>query len=119
MRAQSQSVHDAMVRTLALRLKDQYRDLRADHPEFFPPQKIYWSRTGEGHIPDLTGGRIVIEVETEDTLGSDHTRSQCMLFGTFAAEHGRQFIVAVPRGCRLRMQNWLEIWHVRAEVIEL
>jgi hypothetical protein len=75
-------------------------NVRVDLPGFAPPERIVWTTTREGHVPDVTadllGQRFVFEVETPDTLSSSHTESQLKLFGTFAGEHNHVCCLVVP-----------------------
>jgi hypothetical protein len=115
-----QSDHDGLVyRTATLLQARGYGGVCADVVGYDSPAKISWHRTGEGHVPDLTGGPYVIEVETETSLDLDHTKSQCALFSAFAREHNRIFVVVVPVGYKVQMQLQLVFWGIAATVWEL
>jgi hypothetical protein len=115
-----QATHDTLVRrTAAALVSNGIFDVRADLSEYAKPSKIYWERTGEGHVPDVTGGRYVIEVETATSLDLEHTRSQCALFSVFAREKGLSFIVVVPIGYKSRMEWQLVGWSISATVWEM
>jgi hypothetical protein len=112
--------HDLLVRRAAQRLAGfGCTDVRADVVGYPTPEPIHWVNTGQGHRPDVTGGLYVIEVETGDSLSSEHTRSQCELFSTFAREQSRTFVVGVPLGNKLDMQVQLIVWGIAATVWEL
>lgn len=115
-----EGAHNRMVAHVARWLnQNSYPDLRADVEGYSQPGKITWTKTGEGHIPDLTAGDFVIEVETDDTISIDHTRSQCELFAAYAKQHGKRFVVVVPNGYKATMQSWLVAWGLAAEVWEV
>lgn len=80
---QAQSNHDWMVLQVANAYSRQgHRDVRADHADFSGTTPVQIG----SHIPDLTavhllsGTPIVCEVETADSIGSDHTRNQLLTF---------------------------------------
>lgn len=54
----------------------------------------------ERHAPDIIAEgsheRVLIEVETRDSINDDHTEDQWQLFSAFAAEKGYGFVVLVP-----------------------
>jgi len=86
-----------------------------DHPE-----QINWKSTGQGHIPDASAwlGHVkhIFEVETADSIGSDHTRRQCALFAAYAEQNYGKFILFVPSGEELRARRQLASWGLRGEV---
>lgn len=111
--------HDAIVARVATALRNQgFKDVMADVPGFATPTKIVWKSTGNGHVPDLTAGQLVIEVETDDTLSIEHTRLQCELFSHYARQHHMTFVVVVPRGFASVMRIQLIRWGYTAEVWE-
>jgi len=114
-----QATHDDLVRRTAFALrKAGYTDVCADVSEYVTPQRVYWQRTGDGHVPDVTAGSFIIEVETADSMGSEHTRSQCALFSQFARERRLTFAVVVPAGCKSQMDWQLVLWSITATVWE-
>jgi hypothetical protein len=122
----NKSRHDAMLdRLLVARRRLLMSDLRADLPNWpNKPEKIVWKRTGDGHVPDLTsrylnGQLLIEEVETIDTIGIDHTRQQCLLFSTFASEHGALFNLVVPFGDEWRARSQLNAWGIFAGVVSI
>jgi len=115
-----EGAHNRMVSHVARWLNQNgYPNLRADVEGYSQPVKITWTQTGEGYIPDLTAGDFVIEVETDDTISIDHTKSQCELFAAYAKQHGKRFVVVVPRGYKAAMQSWLVAWDLTGEVWEV
>jgi len=115
-----QATHDALVHRTAEALSyNGNSDIHADVPGYITPARIFWRRTNEGHVPDVTAGRFIIEVETERSLDLEHTRSQCELFSAFAQEHDRTFVVVVPLGYKGRMEWQLVDWLITATVWEM
>lgn len=96
---QSQSNHDWMVAELAKALTNRgHQNIRADHinhPNGRPQQ------LGD-HIPDVTayhnqtGSLIIGEVETSDSIDTDHTYSQLHTFRQAANQLGGYLHVGLP-----------------------
>lgn len=109
-----QSEHDSLVRMMVNYYATQgYLSIRADLENSSRPEKIWWSgRENQAYIPDVTCNMndrvrttIILEAETCETLGSDHTRAQWSLFSAHAIQIGGQFHVAVPRLCSYNNRN--------------
>jgi hypothetical protein len=105
-----QSEHDSLVRMMLNYYSTQgYVNIRADLEGCSRPDKFYWNgRENETFIPDLTCQKndpkrtqIILEAETCESLGLDHTRQQFKLFSANARQYGKEFHVAVPRRCSL------------------
>lgn len=98
----SSSDHDKMVKYVADWLVEHnYQDVRADVKGFDSPEKITWSATNKGHIPDNSAknaqqNRFIFEVETDDSIDDSHTEDQWNLFSAFVNQHGGEFWVVVP-----------------------
>jgi hypothetical protein len=103
-------------RTTALLRTSEIFDVRADLKGYAAPSRVFWQRTGEGHLPDVTGGRYVIQVETAASLELEHTRARCELFSAFTREHRYSFVVVVPEGYKRRMEWQLAQWSIAATV---
>lgn len=123
MKRHNQSDHDRMVTTAARYLVAKgFRDVKADVPGFPQPEKIVWSGTGRGHIPDVTGWGSefnLFEVETSDSINDQHTAGQWELFAVFAGQHSAVFWVVVPVGCAAAAQQRLKDLGISAKVWEL
>lgn len=120
----NQSDHEDMVLTTANYLvSNLYTDVRADVNDYETPTKIIWSKTQDGHIPDITskynGVEHIWEIETEDSISIDHTKSQWKLFSTYAAQHNAKFHIVVPEGFIEDAQNQAEEWGIKAEFHEV
>jgi hypothetical protein len=105
---EEQSVHDSLVRMMVNYYSTQgCLNIHADLENLSRPMKFYWTgRESETFIPDLTCQKndlrrteIILEAETCESLGSDHTRQQFQLFSANALHHGKEFHVVVPRLC--------------------
>jgi hypothetical protein len=105
---EEQSTHDSLVRMMLNYYATQgYLNICADLENCSRPAKFYWQgRPNYAFIPDLTcqkndpkGTQIILEAETCESLGEDHTREQFQLFSANALQHGKEFHVAVPRLC--------------------
>ncbi|MDT3696631.1 MAG: hypothetical protein ROY99_09590 [Ignavibacterium sp.] len=99
----NQSDHDDMVKTTVNYIvSNLYTDEKADIDDYETPTKIIWSKTNDGHVPDVTAKykdvEHIWEIETEDSISLDHTKSQWQLFSTFATQHYAIFHIVVPEG---------------------
>jgi hypothetical protein len=110
---QDQSEHDSLVRMMVNYFSTQgYLNIRADLDGFTRPDKLYWKgRENEPLIPDLTcqmndpqRTQIILEAETCQSIGSDHTCEEWKLFSACATQFGKQFHVVVPRQCSVSGQ---------------
>lgn len=99
---QSQSDHDKMVEYVVNYLKEQgFWDIKADIPGYSKPEKVTWTSTGKGHIPDVTIGGpqfSLFEIETDDSINDTHTADQWKLFATHAQNNNAKFWIVVPTG---------------------
>lgn len=120
---QSQRNHDHMVKVVADYLAAKhFREVHADLPGYVQPNRITWTQTGQGHIPDVTatGNELnVFEVETADSVWDQHTADQWTLFAAFASQHGAVFWVVVPIGSAAAAQQRLRDLRLTAEVWEI
>jgi len=94
------------------------KSIRADIEGFQKPTKIVWTRTQEGHIPDasatVNGSKTIFEVETCDTLFSDHTESQLKLFGAYSKQQGVSCFIVVPAACHILA--CLQVWKLKVAI---
>jgi hypothetical protein len=107
---EEQSVHDSLVRMMVNYYSTQgYSNIRADLESFARPEKFFWQgRQNETFIPDLTCQKndaqktqIILEAETCESIGLEHTRQQWQLFSATAIQYRKEFHVVVPRLCRV------------------
>lgn len=119
-----QTVHDTLIsKALNFLLANKYTNIRADLSGWAKPETISWSNGAGSHIPDLTAENasigLVFEMETQETIFDDHTASQWALFSAFALQHGKEFWVVVPKGCRKNAEYQISNLKVTAKVWEL
>jgi len=119
----SQTNHNKIVKTLAEHLIAQNcSNIRADIEGYPSPLKITWTATGNGHIPDVTtenGKPQIFEVETEDSIGDNHTEDQWKIFSAHANSNNGVFTVVVPIGCSQAAKTRLVQLNLKAEVWEV
>ncbi|HOO49660.1 MAG TPA: hypothetical protein PLK94_00065 [Alphaproteobacteria bacterium] len=90
------SVHDAEVyRTVELLNERGFLDIQADLPGFNQPE-IVIGPDGDAHIPDVTavspeGTLHIIEVETPDSVNTEHAHEQAETFNAAAQREGGVF----------------------------
>ena len=100
----NQSDHDRMVKTVADHyLKNNQFIVNADISGYDKPKKIIWKGQSSGHIPDVEiyvekDCKMIVEVETEDSINESHTTDQWKLFSVFAIENKAKFLIVVPKG---------------------
>ena len=107
---QSQGLHDRMVYNQAVYWRNQRVTVWADLPASNKPGPV------NGHIPDVLAQglftRVITEVETCDSLNSEHTRAQWRSFSSVA---GAEFHVLVPKSCLGQAQRLAAQWGVRVD----
>jgi hypothetical protein len=105
-----QLAHDSLVLTAYRALAgDGFTNLRADVGGYTPPERIIWCSTNEGHIPDISatkgGVPYLFEVETPDTINTEHTASQLKLFDAHMANNNGQAWMIVPSIAEKQAKN--------------
>lgn len=110
---QSQWLHNSMVEVQANHWKSKGYRVSADLPGWAQPALI------RGFIPDVAaeGGllgidRVITEVETAESLNTDHTRRQWL---TFSSLRGIRFEVVVPESALAQAQALARGWRVRVD----
>jgi len=100
----NQTDHDSMVQSVLNHLSQNgYTNVKADLQGYPLPDPIHWTgKEQEGHIPDVTGDynghHCLFEIETEDSISTEHTASQLTLFAAYAKQYKKSFYVVVPKG---------------------
>ena len=119
----SQSDHDKIVAIIADDLTFQhYSYIKADILGYEKPTKITWEYSEMGHYPDVEGvkeGKVIIEVETDDSIEDEHTQDKWILFNRYASQHGATFSVAVPDGYGNKADIKLRELGIIASIIEV
>lgn len=120
MKRKLQSQHDRIVKYVSdhLRLKI-FRNIKADIRGYKQPKKITWKLTGKGHIPDVTGQSLqlnLFEVETSDSISHSHTADQWRLFAAYARGNRAVFWVVVPRASEAAARRRLNQLNISAKV---
>lgn len=116
----SQKTHDDLVAYAVRYLqKNNFGNLKADISGYQQPEKIIWSQTGKGHIPDLSGSNSklnIFEVETADSINDEHTKDQWTLFAAYASQNDTVFWVVIPDGYSSAANQRLKELGIEAEV---
>lgn len=113
--AKSQTDHDTLVKRVVNHLEQKgYGNICADLAGYPQPETI--EGTKQDHIPDVTADGVIVEVETADSLDTDHTTSQFSLFADHAAKNGKEFWVVVPKGADGAANQRLNALGISAEV---
>jgi len=107
---QSQGLHDSMVYDQAIYWRNQGVTVWADLQGWTKPGAI------NGHVADVLAQglftRVITEVETCDSLNSEHTRAQWI---AFSSVRGAEFQVVVPKSCLGDAQRLAARWGVRVD----
>lgn len=117
--------HDTLVRALIdLLFNNGFALIYADLEGFQKPSLIYWRSSKEGHIPDVTAFnqnniQVIFEIETEDSISSEHSVSQYNLFSAFVSTHNAIFYLVVPVGYKNIAMQTLQSNNITADVIEI
>ena len=119
----SQSDHDKMVKSVAdYFIKEKYPNVKADIPGYTRPDILRWKGETSGHIPDVTsedGGKfkVIVEVETDDSINDQHTEDQWKLFSAYAKRDGAKFLIVVPKGSEAKAEKRKKELGVEGEVM--
>jgi hypothetical protein len=113
--------HDTMVSTVISYLfNNGFQNIKADLPGKIQPDKIIWMKTNEGHIPDATATinntSYLFEIETEETLTTQHTIDQFVLFSAFAQQYNGQFCIIVPVSNKSKAEGLVNNLGIQAQV---
>lgn len=107
----TQTHHDTMVSAWASDLKEKGYTVYADIKGYSKPPEF------SGHIPDIYAfnfeHKIVGEVETCDSIGSDHTKEQ---YTAFSRVNGAEFHVMVPKSCLEEAKAYARQWGIRVDM---
>lgn len=110
----SQPTHDDMVKKCVEHLiSNGYTKMCADLAGYDQPPLRRWEGQQTGHIPDIDAThpqrehRILLEVETEDTITIDHTKEQWKLFAATCDQNKWEFIVVIPAGHKKEAETTL------------
>ncbi len=104
---QNSTPHDKAVESVVKFYRDRnYQKIKAHLPGYDTPDEI------DGYIPDITAdhsdGNIVAEIETSDSLGTEHSRKQCEAF----AKSPRGFCLWVPKSEEQQARNIVRQWGI-------
>ncbi len=114
---QSQVHHDLLVKQAAdFLVRKAHRGVKADAPGFERPGEIVWDGEARGQVPDVRSATVIVEVETDDTIGARQTAEQWKLFSTFAAGESLAFWVGVPSGSVKKAEERLKELGITARV---
>jgi len=103
-------IHEVMVRTRAKNLKTEGYTVYADISGYTKPPQI------NGYIPDIYAVKdnlkIIVEVETCDTISDEHTRNQYLSFSNIM---GTQFHIVVPESCLSQAKQYAQRWRIKVD----
>lgn len=106
------SEHDHILDELTVMLELQRSpDVRVALPQCTQPDPILCPFTGIAHVPDLTatvlpeGFKAIFEVETDESLGTEHTASQLRLFDRHAKQNSIKLFLVVPQHSHAKAQQ--------------
>lgn len=94
--------HDNLVCAVVQNLvQRRSSDIRAAVREYERPLPILDFDSGKTYIPNVTanlfgGSPVIIEVETDESLTSEHTTEQLKVFSTHAALFKKHMVLIVP-----------------------
>ena len=109
-----QSYHDEMVQEMVCEFERRrmHVDACLEGRRGGPPDPV------DGRVPDLVATsafkRIILEVETPETLSDEKTRDQMK---AFSGIDGVEFHVAVPSGCVKAMKDKAKEWGIQIDEI--
>jgi hypothetical protein len=118
----SQSDHDVMVKQVAdILISKRHQNVKADLKGYIQPNLLRWKGENSGHIPDVTSQldgklKIIVEVETDDSINDQHTSDQWKLFSAYAKRDNAEFIIVVPKGAEAKAEKRKNELNVEGEV---
>lgn len=118
----SQSDHDTMVKQVAdIFINKKYPNVKADLTGYTQPSILKWKGKTSGHIPDVTSEqnnvfKVIVEVETDDSINDQHTADQWKLFAAYAKRDKAEFIIVVPKGSEAKAEKRKNELNVEGEV---
>lgn len=123
----TQSHHDSMIIQLVQHLRAKgFSNIKADHIHGADrPEKILQPGAffnGAGHVPDVTatdmfGQRHVFEVETSDSISTQHAASQIRTFATSGSLLSPvKCVVVVPSSSQHEARRVVAALRVKADV---
>ena len=119
----SQSDHDTMVKQVAdLFIQEKYPNVKADLTGYTQPRILKWKGQTTGHIPDVTSEqnnifKVIVEVETDDSINDQHTADQWKLFSAYAVRDKAKFLIVVPKGSEQKAEKRKLELKVEGEVV--
>lgn len=117
-------LHDKMVKELVKIMEEKnHHNIKADIKGYDTPKSIYWKNDKENsRIPDATSGKDgydIFEVETKDSINTDHTKEQWELFAAHAKNNSSEFWIVVPEGSAAIAEKRVDELNITAEVAEI
>ncbi len=117
---QSQVHHDLLVKQAAdFLIRKAHRGVKADAAGYERPGEIVWDGEVRGQVPDVRSSRVIVEVETDETLNDPHTADQWKLFSAYAAGEKLSFWVGVPKGSVKKAEERLKELGIVARIWDL
>ncbi len=118
--SQSQTYHDQLVKAAAdFLVKKAHRGVKADAAGYERPGEIVWDGEVRGQVPDIRSARVIVEVETDETISDSHSAEQWKLFSTYATGESLAFWVGVPSGSVSKAEERLKELGIVARVWDL
>jgi len=82
-------------------INKNYPQIAADLAGYSKPDILKWQGETSGLISDVTSKqngsfKIIVEVETEDSVDDQHTEDQWKLFAAYAKRDQAEFLIVVP-----------------------
>ncbi len=113
--------HDQMVENLVSHLRSNgFRFIKAHLKGYDQPGSISWKKAKSYHIPDAEAWKgdvaYIFEIETADSLGGEHARSQRRLFSAYASERKKKFVLVVSESAKIKAERILENEGMKAEL---
>lgn len=95
---------------------NRHINIKADHvgDPYVKPNII------SGQIPDITSWKDsifhVTEVETQESIGTQHTLDQWSAFSQNTDGMSKKFVVVVPQSCLSEAEKFANQYHIRVDI---
>lgn len=97
-----------------------FSNIKANIPGFNVPQKLVWSKTGNGYVPDVTAvkdGNLLVFVVKEPTENVENQIDKWRLFSSYTSGENRMCYIVGMAHQEFTIRNILEQNRIKAKVL--
>lgn len=97
-----------------------FSNIKANMPGYNAPQKLVWSKTGNGYTPDITAikdGKLLLFVVKEPTDDIENQIDKWRLFSSYTSSKNRLCYIVSMAHQEFTIKNILEENRIKAKVL--